>query len=113
MKAYTGGNYSTDEVFTGKYWIDGKEIYRKVIDFGNLPNASTKAVAHGISSVGTIIRQSGLTVINGITVPIPAANPEPTLSMTLQTDSTNVVIITGANRSSYTAKVILEYTKAN
>lgn len=23
--------YSTDEVFTGKYWIDGKKIYRKVI----------------------------------------------------------------------------------
>lgn len=78
-----------------------------------MPNASTKAVAHGISSIGTIIRQSGFTVINGITVPIPAANPETTLSMTLQTNSTNVTIITGANRSAYTAKVILEYTKSN
>lgn len=33
--------YSTDEVFTGKYWIDGKKIYRKVIDttIGNILNA--------------------------------------------------------------------------
>ena len=23
--------YSNDETFTGKYWIDGKPIYRKVI----------------------------------------------------------------------------------
>lgn len=25
------GSYSTDEIFTGKYWIDGKPIYRKVL----------------------------------------------------------------------------------
>ena len=24
-------NYSTDETFTGQYWIDGKPIYRKVV----------------------------------------------------------------------------------
>jgi hypothetical protein len=28
--------YSTEETFTGKYWIDGKKIYRKVIT-GTLP----------------------------------------------------------------------------
>lgn len=30
-------NYSTQEQFTGKYWIDGKKIYRRVLEF-NLPN---------------------------------------------------------------------------
>lgn len=28
-------SYSTDETFTGGYWIDGKPIYRKVIQFNN------------------------------------------------------------------------------
>jgi len=33
-------HYSTDEVFTGMYWIDGKPIYRKVFTGG-------KSVANG------------------------------------------------------------------
>ena len=42
--------YSLSEIPVGT-WIDGKTIYRKVINFGALPNATTKAVAHGISGV--------------------------------------------------------------
>ena len=37
-------SYSTNEVKTGGKWIDGKPIYRKVVDFGALPNASEKTV---------------------------------------------------------------------
>ena len=29
-------DYSTDEVWTGGYWVDGKKIYRKVIYFSSL-----------------------------------------------------------------------------
>ena len=32
--------YSTEETFTGKYWIDEKPIYRKVIQ-GTIPNEGT------------------------------------------------------------------------
>ena len=32
--------YSNDETFTGKYWIDGKPIYRKVI-VEKIPSATT------------------------------------------------------------------------
>lgn len=28
-----GNTYSTNEQFTGKYWIDGKKIYRKAFEF--------------------------------------------------------------------------------
>jgi hypothetical protein len=38
----TWWNYSTSEVATGETWIDGKPIYRKIIDCGALPNATTK-----------------------------------------------------------------------
>ena len=32
-------NYSSEESFTGMYWIDGKKIYRKYIDF-NISSSS-------------------------------------------------------------------------
>ena len=42
IKNYMADNikdvYSTDEVKTNKVWIDGKPIYRKVVDCGALPN---------------------------------------------------------------------------
>ncbi len=44
-------SYSTTETFTGKYWIDEKPIYRKVVECGALPNAETKQVATGLSNV--------------------------------------------------------------
>lgn len=46
-------NYSTEETFTGKYWIDGKKIYRKVFEFeitvanqslGNISNLNIDTV---------------------------------------------------------------------
>lgn len=56
----SGGNgdideYSTTETKTNKVWIDGKPIYRKVINFGALPNNTTKSVAHNISNMETVV----------------------------------------------------------
>lgn len=36
--------YSTNEVNTGKKWIDGKTIYRKVVNFGSFPNNTNKTI---------------------------------------------------------------------
>ena len=49
-------NYSTEETFTGKYWIDGKKIYRKVINVGThtFSNGDNK-FAHGISNLETVL----------------------------------------------------------
>lgn len=44
----------TTESWTGKYWIDGKKIYRKTINFGSLPNRSDKYVNHNISNLNNI-----------------------------------------------------------
>jgi hypothetical protein len=38
------------EQFTGRYFL-GKKVYRKTINFGALPNATTKSVAHGIATI--------------------------------------------------------------
>jgi len=52
-----GGNYSTTEQDTGFTWINGEHIYKKTIDLGGLPNATTKSIAHGITNLGRIIKQ--------------------------------------------------------
>lgn len=46
--------YDVEEVKTGGIWLDGKPIYRKVIDFGALPTAGSKSVAHGITDIDTL-----------------------------------------------------------
>lgn len=43
-------NYSTTEQVIGT-WIDGKPLYRKVIQLTTLPNNTTKTFAHSISNL--------------------------------------------------------------
>ncbi len=53
-------SYSTQEVKTGGTWIDGKPIYRKVIDCGVLPNATSKNVATGLDfTVCNVVKMEG------------------------------------------------------
>lgn len=46
--------YSTTETKTNKVWIDGKPIYRKVVEFGGFPNNGSKDVATGIENISRI-----------------------------------------------------------
>ena len=100
----TGETYSTDEVKTNKIWIDGKPIYRKVVNMGNLVNNSSKNVAHNLSNF--VIRTINGSATNGsVHIGISGFNDE------VYIDKTNVIWNTKANRSSFTAYVVLEYTK--
>lgn len=47
--------YSTSEVNTGKVWINGKPIYRKVVEFGSFPSGGSKTVATGITNLSRIV----------------------------------------------------------
>ena len=44
-------SYSTSEVFTGKYWIDGKKIYRRTFVFLNQNISSTPTLLQTIPEV--------------------------------------------------------------
>jgi hypothetical protein len=83
---------------------------RKVINFGTLPNAATKSVAHGIS----VTNAFSFTRIYA-TATNPAgliAFPIPTTGTTITVDSTNVNITTSANMTAYTTCiVVIEYLK--
>lgn len=54
--------YSTDEVFTGKYWTDGKKIYSRVLQGNVIPINNTVA----FSNVNKITDQYGMINNNGI-----------------------------------------------
>lgn len=51
-----GFNYSFEEQATPYKWLNGKTIYVKTINFGNLPNNTVKKVPHNISNLDRIIK---------------------------------------------------------
>ncbi len=55
-------SYSTTEQKTGGVWIDGKPIYRKVVNFGALLNTANKTVAHNIANIDKIVKMFGNSV---------------------------------------------------
>lgn len=109
--------YSTDEQVIGK-WIDGSTLYRKVIDFGALPNATRKNVAHGISNLGRVCKFdcTAIDTANaiGFPPPMPISLNNTTSNLIVIFDATNISFNTGGNLSNYTdCKAILEYTKTS
>lgn len=112
-------SYSMTEHFTGRYWINGKPIYRKVIDFGALPNSTAKTVAHNLSNViftkmyGIAFNSSG--TLADFYYPLPyssCAGTDNARNIELAVNGTYVEVDTKVNRS-YLDKtyIILEYTK--
>jgi hypothetical protein len=105
-------SYSTTEHATGKKWIDGKPIYRKVIAFGALPNSTAKSINHNISNIDFIVKVVGVTTNGSYYFEIPRAGIPNTNSVDLYTTKTKITIETSIDYSAYTATyIILEYTK--
>ena len=111
----SSNSYSTNEVKTGGKWIDGKPIYRKVVNFGALPNATIKGVSFDNINADTFLKIEGIAMTNGgSAIIIPFADTSAaTQSINIFVNSTSVSINTGStNRSDYTkCYVTLEYTK--
>ena len=107
------GNYSTTEHLTGKYWVDGKPIYRKVVNFGMLPNSANKTVNHNVSGISDWVSFYGITWNNAKTAMIlPHVDLDSSYSVALWVTSTAITIKTGQNRNEFSnCYVILEYTK--
>lgn len=107
------GNYSTTEHLTGKYWVGGKPIYRKVVNFGMLPNNTVKTVNHNVSGISDWVSFYGITWNNAKTsMVLPHVDLDPSYSVALWVTSTAITIKTGQNRNEFSeCYVILEYTK--
>lgn len=126
------GLYTDEEVITGQQFlptystatstnINYRNVFRKVIDFGTLPNASTKNVAHGITTTQdfSIIRLYATATDPAAStlqtaIPIPYVNvTTPSDGVQLDMDATNVSITTTTgNYTNYTrCFIIVEYIK--
>jgi len=115
-----GGNpiiedFSTEEINTGVKWVDGKDIYKKTVNCGALPNATTKQVPHGITDIDTIIRfHGGARTAAGTFMPFNIARPDGlTLMIGADVTTSNIQIFTGSDRSSMTGEATIYYTKQN
>lgn len=114
-KITRNSNYSTEEQAVGT-WIDGKTIYRKVINFGALPNATKKEVQHNISNISIFTKIEGITIRNDGTkftqsLPLVYKNTEMFYNTALAVDNTIIEIQTAGDRSMFNGYVTLEYTK--
>ena len=99
-------DYSTTEQALGIKWIDGKDIYRKVVDFGALPNLTTKTVSSGLTNVN-ITRIYGIACASVAIIPLPYSN-----EVTLYFSNNNVCVATNDDFSNYEQSyVVIEYTK--
>ena len=105
-------HYSTEETKTGNYWIDGKPIYRIVVDVGQLPNNTTKNVLHNISDFDTSIDYR-------IIAKAPASTDGRCIKIgqycyadeSVYVDDTRVRITTKNDLTQYYGYAIIEYTK--
>lgn len=108
-------DYSTTEIKTGAKWIDGSAIYKKTINFGSLPNATTKSVSHNISNLSAVIKIEGVCsrVDSWATVPLMFNSSSATFNTDFWVDGTYLNASSGQDVSNRTAYVTLYYTKSS
>lgn len=109
-------NYSLTEHIVGT-WIDDSAVYEKTFNFGALPNATTKTLAHNISNLGYVISAIAFTVNTGTgnRFPVPFVNDSNVSSqIVLMINDTDITIRTGVNRSDHdVCYITISYTKSS
>lgn len=113
------GSYETTELVNGQRYFGAnpqtkRTIYRKVVECGALPNATTTTTAHGISGIGTgwmFTRIYG-SARNVTPQFIPIPNAGATYPVEIMVDATNINITSTVDLSGFTySLIILEYYK--
>ena len=113
------GQYSPLEYVCGRQYLFGQnplQVFRKVISFGSLPNTGTATVAHGIkvdtNTVFTNIYGTTTDTTAKVGLPLPYASSTAANNIELNVGATNITIITGSDRTSFTTTyIVIEYIK--
>ena len=114
---YSPVNYSTTEVDTGVKWIDGKPIYRRVVNIGALPDNSTKTITLGLS-IDTLIKLFGSVKASNagfLTLPFASFDSGGAYSTWLSIDGNGDLVVTdnaAFGTADYTGHCVIEYTKS-
>ena len=107
--------YSTNEIKTNKVWIDGKPIYRKVLDCGTV--ASAKNILHNIQNISYVTDilciakdPNGNFFVNGSAYGRETYN----LCRAVVTPTQVILnsIVSTSTPAMYNVMVVVEYTKA-
>lgn len=111
---YTPPAYSTNEVNTGVKWIDGRDIYRKVYANIQLSNSTDVTVDANFGADKNVIRT--FAVANSIESEVRYQSPLGGYSSSSDIAYPRVYgdalkIVVHDNWSTYTAHLIVEYTK--
>jgi hypothetical protein len=93
-----------------------RQVVRKVINFGALPDTANQAIAHGIvfTDASRVTRIYGVAIdpVNHIYLPLPYASPTDANNIELWADNANVNVTTGADLTAYTVcYIVIEYIK--
>lgn len=104
--------YSTTEKVVGCY-TDGRPLYQKVVEFGTLPNNTSKTVAHGISNINKIVDiRITVEASSGTTSVVPFISTSLDGNDIYGTvDKTYCKIGTNSDRTMFSAFFVLKYTK--
>lgn len=105
--------YSQEETDTGKTWIDGKKIYRKVYQLGQLPNNTKKEIPADFSNIENIINMfsQASSSIENTSISLPFINADGSI-VSVYKNLDGFVLATNVDASQYDKSfVILEYTK--
>lgn len=114
------GVYSTSEIDTGRVWIDGRPIYRKVVrGTVNMTGNSTSGLPHGIQGLSNrweLIRYYGNMRLSGNLNNNPVKQALPYIEGTHQSgvtsiDQTNIIISGSYPWGSSEISIVLEYVK--
>lgn len=114
------GVYSTSEIDTGRVWIDGRPIYRKVVrGTVNMTGNSTSRLAHGIQGLTSrweLIKYYGNMRLGGTLSNNPIKQALPYIENTHQSGITSIDETTVAISGSYPwgiseISLVLEYVK--
>jgi hypothetical protein len=109
--------YIENEFLNGQVFFEDQQAFRTLVNFGALPNTTSKSIPHGINTTNSFsfTRIYGCAT-NQVTmqyIPLPYASPTLVNNIQLSVDATNVTITTGIDYSAYTVTyVILEYIKS-
>ena len=105
-----GSTFSEEEgIDTGTKWLDGRAIFRKAVDFGGLPNAGGKTVAHGIPPIISVVDMWGqASAVGGNSIHVP--NDGTPIRLTV--DNSIVGIVTTLDLTAFsTCFVIIDYVE--
>ena len=106
--------YSSTERKIGKWF--GQDLYEKTIDCGAFPNTTSKNVAHGIANLDKVIDVRGIGIASSGSYPLPFVQVSGTTTqgIRLNTNATNVQLISSYDASSVTnSYVTIRYTKSS